>query len=203
MFSIIQAAGWPIWFLLVTSVIAVALIIERSAALRRAKIVPAGLLQSTIAEYRRRGRDRRPAQAARRAFAARPRLRRRLAQRPELARSDEGGHRGSGARRSPRAGTLPDQPRHHRLDQPADGAVRHHRRHDRDLRFGDRRAATTRSNSRTASRWRSTTPASASSSRFPAMIFYRHFRALVDSFVDRDGAAGGQAGRTSCTGNGQ
>ena len=53
MFSIIQAAGWPIWFLLAASVIAVALIIERTATLRRAKIVPPGLLQSTIAEYRR------------------------------------------------------------------------------------------------------------------------------------------------------
>jgi biopolymer transport protein ExbB len=54
-FSIIQAAGWPIWFLLVASVIAVALIIERGAALRRAKVVPAGLLQSAVAEYRRTG----------------------------------------------------------------------------------------------------------------------------------------------------
>jgi biopolymer transport protein ExbB len=54
-FSIIQAAGWPIWFLLLASVIAVALIIERSSALRRSKIVPAGLLQSTLAEYRRTG----------------------------------------------------------------------------------------------------------------------------------------------------
>ena len=55
MFSIIQAAGWPIWFLLLASVIAVALIIERGTALRRAKIVPSGLLQSAIAEYRRAG----------------------------------------------------------------------------------------------------------------------------------------------------
>ncbi len=55
MFSIIQAAGWPIWFLLLASVIAVALIIERATALRRAKIVPAGLLQSAVAEYRRTG----------------------------------------------------------------------------------------------------------------------------------------------------
>jgi biopolymer transport protein ExbB len=54
-FSIIQAAGWPIWFLLAASVVAVALIIERSVALRRSKIVPAGLLQSAIAEYQRNG----------------------------------------------------------------------------------------------------------------------------------------------------
>jgi len=54
-FSIIQAAGWPIWFLLFASVIAVALIIERGTALRGSKIVPAGLLQNVIAEYRRSG----------------------------------------------------------------------------------------------------------------------------------------------------
>lgn len=55
MFSIIQAAGWPIWFLLLASVIAVALIIERGTALRRSKVVPTGLLQSAVAEYRRAG----------------------------------------------------------------------------------------------------------------------------------------------------
>jgi biopolymer transport protein ExbB len=54
-FSIIQAAGWPIWFLLLASVIAVALIIERSTALRRAKIVPSGLLQRVVADYRQGG----------------------------------------------------------------------------------------------------------------------------------------------------
>lgn len=53
MFSIIQAAGWPIWFLLVASVIAVALIIERAAALRRSKVVPDGLLQTVAAELKR------------------------------------------------------------------------------------------------------------------------------------------------------
>lgn len=55
MFSIIQAAGWPIWPLLFASIIAVALIIERAVALRRIKIVPAGLLQATVAEFRQSG----------------------------------------------------------------------------------------------------------------------------------------------------
>lgn len=55
MFSIIQAAGWPIWPLLFASIIAVALIIERAVALRRLKIVPAGLLQATVAEFRQSG----------------------------------------------------------------------------------------------------------------------------------------------------
>ena len=55
MFSIILAAGWPIWPLLLASIIAVALIIERMVALRRAKVLPSGLLQRVIAEYRQSG----------------------------------------------------------------------------------------------------------------------------------------------------
>ncbi len=55
MFAIIQAAGWPIWFLLLASVIAVALIIERSIVLRRSKIVPAGLLDKVVDAYRKQG----------------------------------------------------------------------------------------------------------------------------------------------------
>ena len=51
-FSIILAAGWPIWPLLFASIIAVALIIERMVALRRSKVLPTGLLQRVIAEYR-------------------------------------------------------------------------------------------------------------------------------------------------------
>jgi len=47
-FVILQAAGWPIWPLLFASIIAVALIIERFYSLRRAKIVPAGLLQRVL-----------------------------------------------------------------------------------------------------------------------------------------------------------
>ena len=52
MFAIIQAAGWPIWPLLFASIIAVALIIERLVALRRNKVVPVGLLQRVIGEVR-------------------------------------------------------------------------------------------------------------------------------------------------------
>lgn len=55
MFSIIQAAGWPIWPLLLASILAVALIIERAGALRRAKIVPPGLLQRAVADYKQGG----------------------------------------------------------------------------------------------------------------------------------------------------
>ncbi len=55
MFSIILAAGWPIWPLLFASIIAVALIIERLVALRRSKVLPGGLLQRVLAEYRQNG----------------------------------------------------------------------------------------------------------------------------------------------------
>lgn len=55
MFDIIRAAGWPIWPLLAASIIAVALIIERAITLRRGKIVPAGLVENVIADFRRGG----------------------------------------------------------------------------------------------------------------------------------------------------
>jgi biopolymer transport protein ExbB len=54
-FSIIQAAGWPIWFLLAASVIAVALIIERFIVLRRQRIVPSGLFEKVVDAYRKQG----------------------------------------------------------------------------------------------------------------------------------------------------
>lgn len=55
MFAIIQAAGWPIWPLLFASVIALALIIERGITLRRSKVVPQGLLEDALGEYRKQG----------------------------------------------------------------------------------------------------------------------------------------------------
>ena len=55
MFSIVQAAGWPIWPLLLASILAVALIIERLVALRRVKVVPPGLLLRVVNEFRQNG----------------------------------------------------------------------------------------------------------------------------------------------------
>jgi biopolymer transport protein ExbB len=55
LFAIIQAAGWPIWPLLIASVIAVALIIERSFTLRRANILPPTLLEQVVSVYKRQG----------------------------------------------------------------------------------------------------------------------------------------------------
>lgn len=51
MFAIIQAAGWPIWLLLVSSIIALALIIERLLYLRRSRILPSTLLDEVIRVY--------------------------------------------------------------------------------------------------------------------------------------------------------
>lgn len=52
MFAIIQAAGWPIWFLLVASVVALTLIVERLLYLRRQRILPPTLLQEVVQVYR-------------------------------------------------------------------------------------------------------------------------------------------------------
>jgi biopolymer transport protein ExbB len=50
--SIIQAAGWPIWPLIVASIIALALIFERLWSLRQSAVAPAGLVDRVLAEYR-------------------------------------------------------------------------------------------------------------------------------------------------------
>jgi biopolymer transport protein ExbB len=50
--AILQAAGWPIWLLLVASVIALALIIERLIYLRRHRILPRQLLDEVIRVYK-------------------------------------------------------------------------------------------------------------------------------------------------------
>lgn len=55
MFALIQAAGWPIWFLLAASVIAVTVIIERLLYLRRSRILPSTLLPEVL-EVVRSGR---------------------------------------------------------------------------------------------------------------------------------------------------
>lgn len=48
MLAIIEAAGWPIWLLLIVSIIATALIIERILYLRSHRILPPNLLQEVI-----------------------------------------------------------------------------------------------------------------------------------------------------------
>lgn len=55
MFAIIQAAGWPIWFIIVASIIAVAIIGERWWSLREAIVMPKNLLAQALQEYRQNG----------------------------------------------------------------------------------------------------------------------------------------------------
>jgi len=54
-FTIIEAAGWPIYLLLIASLIAVTLITERSLYLRRKKIVPPNLIDEVVQELKQRG----------------------------------------------------------------------------------------------------------------------------------------------------
>lgn len=58
MFEIVRAAGWPIWPLIAASVISLALIIERFVSLRRGKVVPEGLLSSLLSDLRKGVPDR-------------------------------------------------------------------------------------------------------------------------------------------------
>ena len=55
MFAIIEAAGWPIWPLLLTSVIARAIIGERWWSLRQNVVMPKHLLPQVVQEYRQNG----------------------------------------------------------------------------------------------------------------------------------------------------
>lgn len=48
MFSIIQAAGWPIWPLIACSILALALVIERFVSLKTAKVAPPKLLDEVL-----------------------------------------------------------------------------------------------------------------------------------------------------------
>jgi biopolymer transport protein ExbB len=54
-FAIVEAAGWPIYFLIVASAIALGLIIERSIALRGISVAPPTLLDEVIKELKQRG----------------------------------------------------------------------------------------------------------------------------------------------------
>jgi len=53
--SIIEAAGWPIWFIIATSIIALAIIGERFWSLRTALVAPRDVLPGTIREFQAKG----------------------------------------------------------------------------------------------------------------------------------------------------
>ena len=55
MFAIVEAAGWPIYLLLVASVLALGLIVERLVFLRSKNVAPKGLLDEVVQELKQRG----------------------------------------------------------------------------------------------------------------------------------------------------
>ncbi len=55
MFALIEAAGWPIWPLVLASIIALAIIGERAWSLRSSIVAPQELLGQLVQEYRQNG----------------------------------------------------------------------------------------------------------------------------------------------------
>lgn len=55
MWSIIEAAGWPIWAIITASVVSLAIIFERFLTLRRSVVAPEGLLEYVVGQYRQAG----------------------------------------------------------------------------------------------------------------------------------------------------
>ncbi len=55
MLSLIQAAGWPIWPIIIASVVAMGIIVERMWTLRLSVISPKELLPRVLNEYKRNG----------------------------------------------------------------------------------------------------------------------------------------------------
>ena len=55
MLALVEAAGWPIWPLVLASILAVAIIIERFYSLRASEVAPGGLLAQVVTEFRNKG----------------------------------------------------------------------------------------------------------------------------------------------------
>ncbi len=55
MLALIEAAGWPIWPLIIASILALAIIFERFYTLRREQVIPPNLLEQTVNNLRQHG----------------------------------------------------------------------------------------------------------------------------------------------------
>lgn len=53
--AIIEAAGWPIWLIIIASIIAVGIIVERAWSLRRDLVAPLTLLPNVVNDYQQNG----------------------------------------------------------------------------------------------------------------------------------------------------
>ena len=181
MFAIIQAVGWPIWPLILASVIAVALIIERSITLRRSRIVPPGLLDKVL---ERPAPDRPSGEMVERVAAHSP-LGRVLAaglRNVQPARGDEGVHRGDRARGGARPRALPHHLGTIASISPLMGLL------GTIIGMIDIFASQGVSGANPAQLAQGISIALYTTGlgliiAIPAMIFWRHFRALIDSFV--------------------
>jgi biopolymer transport protein ExbB len=54
-FAIVEAAGWPIWPIILASLVAVTIIIERLISLRSSVVAPKDLLPTVVQEYQKKG----------------------------------------------------------------------------------------------------------------------------------------------------
>jgi len=54
-FAIIQAAGWPIWPLIIASIIALGIIVERAWSLQQSRVAPRHLLTDVALEVKNKG----------------------------------------------------------------------------------------------------------------------------------------------------
>src|SRR3954463_11037109 len=57
LFACIEAAGWPVWPLVLASVVSLAIIGERAWSLRSSVVTPSGLLAQVVQEFRQNGVD--------------------------------------------------------------------------------------------------------------------------------------------------
>ena len=55
MFAIVEAAGWPIWFIVIASIVALAIIGERWWSLRASIVMPRNLLAQVVQDFRQNG----------------------------------------------------------------------------------------------------------------------------------------------------
>ncbi|HVS27879.1 MAG TPA: MotA/TolQ/ExbB proton channel family protein [Burkholderiales bacterium] len=55
MLHIIDAAGWPIWLIIIASIIALGIIVERAWSLRRDLVAPRALLPNVVNDYQQNG----------------------------------------------------------------------------------------------------------------------------------------------------
>lgn len=55
MFTLIEAAGWPIWLLIIASLVSLTLIVDRALYLRSKNIIPPKLLEEVVQELKQRG----------------------------------------------------------------------------------------------------------------------------------------------------